>query len=146
MQAPEGYAVDEGKVCKLRRSLYGLKQASREWNAKLTTQLVKFGFEQSMHEHCLFILKSEGCLVILQVYIDDVLFTGTSNVKINEVKMFLNEKFTIKDLDSVKYFLGLEFTKSVKGLYVNQRKYIVDMLEDAWMIDCKPAHTPLPKD
>lgn len=55
-----------------------------------------------MHDHCLFVLKTEGYMVILLVYVDDVLLIGTSEVKINEVKDFLNDKFTIKDLDATK--------------------------------------------
>lgn len=146
MEAPEGYdKVRKGQVCKLKRSFYGLKQASRQWNIELTTQFKSYGFKQSTHDHCLFTLSTASCFLALLVYVDDILLTGNSEAKIQKVKQFLDYKFTIKDLEHAKYFLGLELVRSVNDLYVHQRKYILDLLQDTGLVGCKPAATPLPK-
>ncbi|KAL0402464.1 UNVERIFIED_CONTAM: Retrovirus-related Pol polyprotein from transposon RE1 [Sesamum latifolium] len=108
MRAPDGYHIQPGKVCKLKRSLYGLKQASRQWNLELTNKLISHGFHQSSHDHCLFTQHTEAGLIALIVYVDDVLITCPSEVKIAEIKAFLDSTFTIKDLGYAKYFLGLE--------------------------------------
>ncbi|KAL0400307.1 UNVERIFIED_CONTAM: Retrovirus-related Pol polyprotein from transposon RE1 [Sesamum radiatum] len=86
MMPPDGSSIQPGKVCKLKRSLYGLKQASRQWNQELTSKLLDYGFLQSPHEHCLFIKKSDVGILILLVYVDDVLITGSSGQQILEHK------------------------------------------------------------
>lgn len=144
--APEGYEkVRWSQVCKLKRSLYGLTQALRQWNTKVTTQLKTYGFTQSAHDNCLFVFTKYDCFIALLVYADDVLLTGNSETEIHKVKKFLDHKFTIKDLSHVKYFLGLEFTRFDRGLYVNQHKYFLDLIQDAGLLGCQPASTPLPK-
>lgn len=82
---------------------------------------------------------------MLVVYLDDILITRNYDTEINKVKGFLNQKFTIKDLGNAKYFLGLELARSEDGLFVNQRKYAMDLLQDAGMLGCKPTSTPFPK-
>ncbi|KAL0318648.1 UNVERIFIED_CONTAM: Retrovirus-related Pol polyprotein from transposon RE2 [Sesamum angustifolium] len=131
MHAPDGYHVQPGQVCKLKRSLYGLKQASRQWNLELTTRLIAFGFHQSSHDHCLFTQTTGAGLVALIVYVDDVLITCPSEDKITEVKHFLDAAFTIKDLGHAKYFLGLEIARSTAGTSITQHKFIRDIVRDA---------------
>ncbi|KAK4389632.1 Retrovirus-related Pol polyprotein from transposon RE2 [Sesamum angolense] len=78
MVPPEGYdKAHGGLVCRLKRSLYGLKQASRQWNIELTSKLESYGFTQSPHDHCLFTLREDSLFLALIVYVDDVLLTGT---------------------------------------------------------------------
>lgn len=95
-------------------------QASRQWNTELTSQLKAYGFAQSPHDHCLFILSTSTFFLALLVYLGDTILTGNSNSEISKVKHFLGCKFTIKDMDYAKYFLGLEFARSQEGLHVNQ--------------------------
>ncbi|KAL0284884.1 UNVERIFIED_CONTAM: Retrovirus-related Pol polyprotein from transposon RE1 [Sesamum calycinum] len=77
MEPPQGFVgAAPGQVCKLQKSLYGLKQASRQWNLELTTKLLNFGFSQSTHENCLFIKSSDSEFTALLVYVDDILLTG----------------------------------------------------------------------
>ena len=71
--------------------------------------------------------------------------TGTSEGAIAQVKAFLHEQFTIKDMGQAKYFLGLELARSDKGLYVHQRKYVLDILNDTGLSGSKPVSTPLPR-
>lgn len=145
MSHPEGYdKCGECKVCKLKKSLYGLKQTSRQWNIKFTSKLIN-GFLQLGHDHCLFTLTKFDCFLILLVYVNDVLITGDSEIEINRVKKFLDQNFTIKDLGSARYFLGLELGRFEDVIFVNQRKYVMNMLQDARMLGCKSAYTPLQK-
>ncbi|KAK4385506.1 Retrovirus-related Pol polyprotein from transposon RE1 [Sesamum angolense] len=119
MTPPEGYEkAHPGLVCKLKKSLYGLKQASRQWNIELTSKLEAYGFKQSPHDHCLFTMRSNSCFLALIVYVDDVLLTGTSIDALVAVKTYLDDLFTIKDLRHAKYFLGLELARSSHGTYV----------------------------
>ncbi|KAL0340066.1 UNVERIFIED_CONTAM: Retrovirus-related Pol polyprotein from transposon RE1 [Sesamum radiatum] len=131
MSAPDGYSVLEGKVCKLRHSLYGLKQASRQWNQEMTSKLIGYGFSQSVNDNCLFVRESVDGLIILLVYVDDVLIRGTSESQIVAVKQFFDSEFTIKDFGHAKYFLGLEIARLINGTSVSQYKYIRNIFQDA---------------
>ncbi|KAL2226638.1 UNVERIFIED_CONTAM: Retrovirus-related Pol polyprotein from transposon RE1 [Sesamum indicum] len=131
-------------VCKLQKSLYDLKQAFRQWNLELTCKLLEFDFSQSCHEHCLFIKRSAGEYTALLVYVDDILLTGSSPAALQSVKDYLHRLFTIKNLGAAKYFLGLELARSQHGILVSQYKYLQDILSDAFMVNAKPAPTPLP--
>ena len=145
MSLPEGYQTsDSSYVCKLKKSLYGLKQASRQWNHLLTDKLIGFGFTQSKHDHCLFLKHSASDFLALLVYVDDVLLVGTSSASIQEVKRFLDDQFTIKDLGEAKYFLGIELFRSSAGLALCQRKYSLDIIADVGLTNAKPVSTPLP--
>ncbi|KAL0403961.1 UNVERIFIED_CONTAM: Retrovirus-related Pol polyprotein from transposon RE2 [Sesamum radiatum] len=145
MIPPEGYDLHTpGLVCQLKKSLYGLKQASRQWNIELTTKLQNYGFVQSPHDHCLFVKATSQCFSALLVYVDDILLTGNSEDELNAVKAHLDHLFTIKDLGHAKYFLGLELARSAHGLLVTQQKFLSDILRDVHMLDAKAVSTPLP--
>lgn len=146
MTPPEGYHnAKEGQACCLKRSLYGLKQASRQWNAEITKHLISFGFTQSHADNCLFTYNSSKGTLILIVYVDDLLISGTSESLVQELKHSLHAAFTIKDLGFAKYFLGLEVARSSAGIFVNQRKYISDLIADTGLLDAKVTNVPLPK-
>ncbi|GAA0140405.1 transmembrane signal receptor [Lithospermum erythrorhizon] len=109
MQVPNGYP---GQVCKLTRSLYELKQTSRQWNKKFTMQLANYGFKQSYHDNCLLVLKDETRFMVLVVYVDDILLAKAFLEEIKAVKAYLHDKFTIKNIGEPKYFLGIQIVKS----------------------------------
>lgn len=88
-------------VCKLRKSLYGLKQAPRAWNSKFTSYLLAIGFHSSLSDTSLFIRKDGSHIVILLLYVDDIIITGSNNLKINHVVQELFEVFDLKDLASL---------------------------------------------
>ncbi|GKC25959.1 ribonuclease H-like domain-containing protein, partial [Tanacetum coccineum] len=130
MTLPDGYNnVDKSKVCKLNKPLYGLKQALRKWNAKLTTSLAEHGFEQSKFDYSLYTKHRSGMFIALLVYVDDIVITGSDVDGINEFKLFLSTKFLIKDLGSLKYFLDWakcpKTRKSVTGFCVFLGKTLV---------------------
>ncbi|KAK4406569.1 Retrovirus-related Pol polyprotein from transposon RE1 [Sesamum angolense] len=146
MFPPEGYTKANARlVCRLRKSLYGLKQASRQWNIELTSKLESYGFKQSPHDHCQFIMRTDSLFLALIVYVDDVLLTGNSMAALTDVKQYLDNLFTIKDLGHAKYFLGLELARSSHVTYVTQRKYLLDIVHDYHLDDAKATATPLPE-
>lgn len=146
MTLPLGYSHSSShKVCRLTKSLYGLKQASRQWFSKLTTALIAYGFVQSLADYSLFTKASSdpSDFVALLVYVDDILIGSCNNEIIQNIKTFLHDQFCIKDLGDAKYFLGLEVARSKKGISICQRKYTLDILADTGYLECKPSHTPM---
>ncbi|KAL0448559.1 UNVERIFIED_CONTAM: Retrovirus-related Pol polyprotein from transposon RE1 [Sesamum latifolium] len=129
----------------LERSLYGLKQASRQWNVEFTLKITKFGFRKSAYDHCLFIKKTDLGFLALLVYVDDILVTSPSISEIQPVKDYLHDLFTIKDLGDARYFFCLEIARGSTGLYVSQSKYIADIVRDTGLEDAKSVSTPLPQ-
>ncbi|CAM8905440.1 unnamed protein product [Rhodiola kirilowii] len=146
MKLPPGFyskARQDGLVCKHRRGIYGRKQASRQWFARFSDALVEFGFKQSLNDYSLFTLTINGEFLIILVYVDEVVITGTSSTLIELVKRFIYDKFQIKDLGLLKYFLGLESARSTAGIFLNQCKYVFDMLDEYQFSDSKPVKTPI---
>lgn len=120
MTPPQGYTkAKSGEVCKLVKSLYGLKQALREWNVELCHQLFAQGFTQSSSDHCLFTRGSSSTFICVLVYVDDILITGPSQELIDELKDFLHSTFTIKDMGPAKFFLGIEIARNNEGTILN---------------------------
>ncbi|XP_016677335.2 uncharacterized protein [Gossypium hirsutum] len=144
MMLPEGFrSQGEHMVSRLQKSLYGLKQASRQWNAKLTEALMLAGFEQSKFDDSLFVKKKEGKMVIILVYVDDLLIIGNDMDMINDLKGVLNQNFKMKDLGDLRYFLGIEILRSQEGILLNQLKYAQDLIKDTGLSKAKVALTPL---
>ncbi|XP_074288561.1 uncharacterized protein LOC141613715 [Silene latifolia] len=144
---PEGYtAGNANDVFLLNRSLYGLKQASRQWNVELSKFLAKHGFIQAKSDYSLFTKSDDqGSFTVIVVYVDDLLITGNNESHISSIKNLLDKAFTIKDLGALRYFLGIEVARSSSWILFNQRKYIFDILRDNHMEDCYSAKFPLPR-
>ncbi|GJU39658.1 ribonuclease H-like domain-containing protein [Tanacetum coccineum] len=124
--------------------LYGdLEEAPRQWNAKLTSTMIENGFSQSKSDYSLYTKSDKGVFLALLVYVDDIIITGNSVSEIEKFKVFLKSKFMIKDLGKFKYFLGIEVVDTDKGICLNQRKYVLDLLSEYGMLACKPAKNPL---
>lgn len=145
MKQPQGF-VDPNyphHVCKLRKSLYGLKQALRAWNSKFTSYLLAIGFHASLSDTSLFIRKDGSDIVILLLYVDDIIIPGSNNLKINHVVQELFEVFDLKDLGKLTFFLGLQIQYKENGdIFVDQAKYIKNLIHKASLDSCKPATTP----
>nr|GMD47282.1 uncharacterized protein LOC109158084 [Ipomoea batatas] len=144
MVLPPGFQGNKpNQVCKLSRSLYDLKQSSRQWNAKLTTTILNVGFKQSNADPSLFTRGKDGNFVALLVYVDDTLVASGRVALIQELKDLLNKAFKIKDLGVLGYFLGIETSSNEDGLNICQRKYALEVLNDASFLDCKLVRTPM---
>lgn len=145
LQPPLGYTkTAPGQVCKLIKSLYGLKQAGRQWNKELIAKLISLRFQKSQHDHCLFTKQTEKSFLALVVYVDDILITGSNFKEIQAVKQHLHPLFTIKDLGQASYFLSVEMTRTAAGITISQTKYARDILLDAGLMEARPAQSPLP--
>jgi hypothetical protein len=144
MRKPPGYNKGTaGQVCKLLKSLYGLKQASRQWYAKLTSCLIDFGFTQSKADYSLFTMSTSTSFTALLVYVDDIILASSSMTNIVAVKDCLHDKFKIKDLGLLRFFLGIEVARSPTGIHICQRKYALDILADSGILGCKPVKIPM---
>ncbi|XP_075499991.1 uncharacterized protein LOC142538567 [Primulina tabacum] len=104
----------------------------------------KLGYVQGQADHTLFFKHSEkGKITIFIVYVDDIIVTGDNNDEMEMVKLMMAKQFEVKDLGTVKYFLGMEIARSKKGISISQRKYTLDLLKETCMLGCKPGHTPI---
>ncbi|KAL8135551.1 hypothetical protein AgCh_010260 [Apium graveolens] len=132
------------KVCRLIKSLYGLRQASRQWFSKLVSELLYIGYTQSKNDYSLFIKKQADLITIVAVYVDDIILTGNDNHNINNLKVHLDKVFNIKDLGFLSYFLGLEIGYLSTGISLTQKKFTTKLLQAAGITDSKSVVTPLP--
>ena len=132
MMQPEGFIVEgqEQKVCKLLRSIYGLKQASRSWNLRFDETIKTFGFEQNVDEPCVYKYIKETKVVFLVLYVDDILLIGNDIGLLSDVKKWLVEKFQMKDLGQASYVLGIQIIMDRKNklLALSQASYIDKVL------------------
>ncbi|XP_021846221.1 uncharacterized mitochondrial protein AtMg00810-like [Spinacia oleracea] len=134
------------KVCKLLKSLYGLKQAPRQWFAKLSSALKTHGFTQSKSDYYLFTKEAESDLTIILVYVDDLIVAGTNLTEINAAKAFLSSQFHMKDMGELRCFLGIEVDRTEDGIFLSQKKYTLDLLEEYGLSHYKANHQKLAAD
>ncbi|WKA11799.1 hypothetical protein VitviT2T_029262 [Vitis vinifera] len=144
MEIPPGLKLSSSNdlVCKLHKSLYGLKQSPRAWFERFTKVIKGEEFSQGQSDHTLFIKRSPGGkITVLIVYVDDIIVTENDEEEISRLKTVLSKEFEIKDLGTLRYFLGMEVARSSKGIFVSQRKYTLDLLKETGMLGCKPSNT-----
>ncbi|KAL9241264.1 hypothetical protein vseg_015395 [Gypsophila vaccaria] len=144
MRLPPGFSSPlPGMVCRLRKSLYGLKQAPRCWFEKLVTALKQYGFLQSYADYSLFTFTKGLVQLNVLVYVDDLLISGNDIVVMSAFKDYLHSCFHMKDLGVLKYFLGIEVARNSDGIFLCQRKYILDIISEVGCLGCKPETTPI---
>ncbi|XP_019094501.1 PREDICTED: uncharacterized protein LOC109129914 [Camelina sativa] len=125
-------------------SVYGLKQAPRAWYMALKQHLLDSGFTNSLADASLFIQGSGSNLTYVLVYVEDIIVTGSHSPTVDVVLTAFADRFSIKDLVDLHYFLGIEVSRSKRRMHLMQRKYINDLLLKTNMSDAKPVSTPLP--
>ena len=132
MDPPPGFRAQgeySGNVCRLQKSIYGLKQSPRAWFHRFSEVVLSMGFAQCHSDHTCFIRRQpQGRCVIISVYVDDIIITGDDASGIVQVKHGLKRSFDIKDLGSLRYFLGIEVARSSQGISLSQRKYSLYLL------------------
>lgn len=146
MDIPPGFRSksEDNGVCKLKKSLYGLKQSPRAWFDRFTRVIKGEGYQQGHSDHTMFFRQAkDGKKTILIVYVDDIILTGDDSMEIERLKSTLTMEFETRDLGQMKYFLGMEVARSKKGISVSQRKYVTDLLKETGMLGCKPSDTPI---
>jgi hypothetical protein len=114
-------------VYRLTKSLYGLKQAFRQWFSKFSTTLLKHRFVQSKANYSMFTRQEGSSFIALLVYVDDILIASSDATAVTKLKLFLDAQFKLKDLGPVRYFLVLEIAKSSQGISVSQIKYALEI-------------------
>jgi hypothetical protein len=144
MSLPLGYSSKVGsQVCHLKKLLYGLKQASRQWLSKFSSALINQSFLQSKFDYSLFTRKVDSSYIALLVYVDDIVLASNDSNAISDITQLLNEQFKLKDLGTLKYFLGLEIARASQGISLCQRKYDLEILEDSGLLATKPVKFPM---
>jgi len=134
----------QGLVCRLKKSLYGLRQAPRCRFAKLAHALKSYGFHQSYSDYSLFTYLRGTIRLDVLVYVDDLIISGNNSTAITSFKAYLSSCFHMKDLGILKYFLGVEVARNADGIFLSQRKYALDIITDTGLLGAKPANVPLP--
>jgi len=122
MTQPQGFVSKlhpSDFVCILKKSLYGLKQAPRAWNERFTSFLPSLGFQASLADPSLFVQHSSLGVMILLLYVDDIILTGSHSSLLSSVIAALTQEFDMKDLGKLNYFLGLQISYLPSGLLVS---------------------------
>lgn len=145
MVQPLGFQNQEHPeyVCKLRKALYGWKQAPRAWYGKIAEFLTHSGYSVTAADSSLFVKVIEGKLVVVLVYVDDLIITGDCDEEILQTKQNLSVRFHMKELGQLKHFLGLEVVRTREGIFLHQKKYSKDLLQKFGMLDYKQISVPM---
>lgn len=149
MKQPEYYEIHskDGKelVCKLKKSIYGLKQASNEWNKEVSNTIQSFGFNQCKSDTCVYVKRSiKNNVVILAIFVDDiiVIHSPQDNDEWCELKMNFMKKYKIKDNRSANFILGMKIERGINSLKISQELQVNKVLKQFDMINCKSRDTP----
>ena len=147
MHQPLGFIQPgaEHLVCKLHKSLYGLRQSPRAWYARLHAALLAWKLTPSHSDPNLYFAHVGHDTIALLVYVDDILITGSSISLITQLKNHLHSTFKTNDLGSIQRYLGVQFDSVSNGLHMHQTEYALSILRLFNMEDCNPSHTPLPE-
>ena len=144
MEQPPGIFAqrESGLVCRLRRSLYDLKQSPRAWFDRFSSVVQEFGMLHNTTDHSIFYHhNSSGQCIYLVVYVDDIVIT--CSLSIQKLKQHIFTHFQTKDLGKLKYFMGIKIAQFSYDVVLSQRKYALDILEEIDMFDCKLVDTSM---
>ena len=133
------------KVCKLKKSLYELKQSLRAWFGRFTKSMRSFGYHKSNSDHTLFLKNQHDKITALIMYVDDMVVTGNDLDERKALQSYLSSEFKMNGLGHLKYFLEIEVSRSDKGIFLSQRKYALHLLQETGMSACQPSDTPVEK-
>ncbi|GJW85674.1 ribonuclease H-like domain, reverse transcriptase, RNA-dependent DNA polymerase [Tanacetum coccineum] len=142
---PEGFTKeqDKGKVYRLIKALYGLRQAPRAWNIKLDNTLKSLDFKKCALEQAIYTKTSKDSTLLIGVYVDDLIITGAPKKEIDKFKAQMKEKFEMSDLGLLAYYLGIEVTQANGDISIKQSAYASKILKEAGMIDCNETLIPM---
>ena len=145
MTQPEGFDDGTGRVCRLKKTLYGLKQSGREWNIELNTRLTDIGFRPLRSDPCAYIRKTTDGIEIITVWVDDLLLFANTLKLMDGLKEQLKSKFDITDLGEPKKIVGIEVTRNrpERTIHICQTKFIENILTNERMQSCNPVGMPM---
>uniref|UniRef100_A0ACD5T832 Uncharacterized protein n=1 Tax=Avena sativa TaxID=4498 RepID=A0ACD5T832_AVESA len=130
-------------VCRLNKSLYGLKQVPRTWFLRFTNFLHTIGFTTSKCDTSLFILHHASDVAYLLLYVDDIILTANTSSLLHKIIAALSHEFSMTDLGDIHHFLGINVTRTPRGLFLSQQQYALEVLDRANMLNCHPISTPV---
>jgi hypothetical protein len=143
MKQPLGYIKDNFLVCKLKRSIYGLKQAAKIWNSKLDSVLNTFGFIKSVADPCLYTKSISGKLIFLLIYVDDIVLSCYNESQFIEIVKYLSQHFKLTVIGDLKFFLGIQIEKINDCFALNQKQFIQKMIQRFGIKDSKTSKIPM---
>lgn len=145
VRQPPGFVIPgkENKVLRLRKALYGLRQAPRAWNDKLDSTLKKVGFQQSPHEASVYRRGKGGNALLVGVYVDDLVITGSKEEEVEEFKAQMKATFQMSDLGLLSFYLEIEVHQDSSGISLRQTAYAKHIVELGGLTGCNLAHTPM---
>jgi hypothetical protein len=145
VRQPPGFesAKFPDRVFKLRKALYVLKQAPRAWYERLKSFLLKSGFVMGSLDKTLFLLSRGGDTLIVQIYVDDIIFGGSSHALVSSFAEQMSREYEMSLMGGLQFFLGLQIKQGLEGTFVHQAKYTKDILMKFVMWDSKPMSTPM---
>lgn len=140
IEQQEGYVVKghESKVLRLKNALYGLKQAPRAWNSRLDKYLQDNGFPRCIHEYALYVKKKNNDVFYVCIYVDDLIFTGSSTEMFEDFKKIMAREFEMMDMGPMSYYLGIEVIQSDDGIFISQKAYTKGVLKKFNMLNVNP--------
>ncbi|GJR84643.1 retrovirus-related pol polyprotein from transposon TNT 1-94 [Tanacetum coccineum] len=133
-------------VYKLKKALYGFKQAPKAWHDRLKSFLIKHEYKMRMVDNSLFTKKKSSNLIIVQIYVDDIIFGSTCQDMCDEFAKIMHDEFEMSMMGELNFFLGLQIKQTEDGIFFNQSKYIKEMLKKFGLEDSKPMKTPMSSD
>lgn len=145
MAQPPGFSDPQhpSHVCHLKKALYGLKQAPRAWFHKLASALGTLGFQASKSDPYLFISFTSSSITIILVYVDDIIITGSLPSRVTSIISSPGSQFSLKDLVSLHYFLGIQVNTTPHGIHLSQPSYLHSLLLRSKMDGAKPCGSPI---
>lgn len=145
MKPPEGVRIGDGKVLKLKKSLYGLRQSPKCWNNRFHQFVTSLGFKRSEADYCLYVKKDQNGTIYLLLYVDDLLICGDSETAIQELKSRLLAEFRMKDLGNLEYFMGMKIKvdRELGRVAISQSTFAESILRRFNMQSCNPVATPM---
>lgn len=145
VEQPPGFIQEgeEGKVLKLHKALYGLKQAPKAWYGRIDTYFLKNGFQRSVNDAALYVMKKKEDILVISLYVDDIIITGNNLKLIDKFKDDMKREFEMTDLGELNYFLGMEIIQDEEGVFLSQEKYANKLLKKFGMLESKSIKTPL---
>jgi hypothetical protein len=146
MKQPTGF-IEPGKehlVCKLKKCLYGTKQAARQWYLKIQSCMMKNGYKSCSADNCIFIKEAMGKISIIGIYVDDLIIACSSSDEVKSIIAFLKKSFSIKELGNLQYCLGVKVDRDRPNgqMFLSQKAYVERLVEKFGLTDCKPCYTP----
>ncbi|GJU54242.1 retrovirus-related pol polyprotein from transposon TNT 1-94 [Tanacetum coccineum] len=130
-------------VYKHKKALYGLKQAPKAWYDRLKAFMIKHEYSMGMVDNTLFTKKSKSHLIIIQIYVDDIIFGSTSQNLCNDFAKIMHDEFEMSMMGELNFFLGLQIKQMEDEIFFNQSKYIKDMLKKFKLENSKPTKIPM---